>query len=125
MNKYDDPPKQVYAMQHKVTKRIYIGKSSNVQQRIQSHLSELRSGRHTVELMQEDVNKYGCDFDFFILDTIDGYKDYHKEHDWMDKLNTGDKACGYNYKDVHFRNRRKDVEITPGIPISNKDKDNG
>lgn len=116
---YDGKDRYVYALQHKVTKRIYVGKSVNVQSRIHNHISLLKNRRHTNELMQEDVDKYGCEFDYYILDTIHEISEACKEHEWMDKLNTGDKRCGYNYKDVHFRNRIQPVEFTEGVPTPN------
>lgn len=119
-----EKPKYVYAIQHKPTGRIYVGSSQNVQDRIYTHIRDLKRGAHPVELMQEDADKYGCDYEFFILDKYESCFDSAVEYKWMEKLNTGDPECGYNYKDAHFRNRRKPLPISEGIPISNKDKDN-
>lgn len=123
MNWADDYPKTVYAIQHKVTGRIYVGKTQNLNERLYAHLIALKRGRHDNELMQTDANEYGCDFNCYILDTINNVSERKKEHEWMDKLNTGDKRVGYNYKDVHFRFRRKPIPITEGLPIPNEVED--
>lgn len=115
-------PKIIYAIQHKVTGRIYVGSSQNLDERIGAHISALKNGNHPVELMQEDADKYGLDYEFFLLDKYDNCRDSKKEYEWMLKLNTGDPECGYNYKDAHFRNRRKPIKITEGVPVPNKVK---
>lgn len=121
MSYYDNEyPKIVYAMQHKVTGRIYVGKTKNLDERLYVHLNSLAKGKHDNELMQEDVNKFGCDFDFFILDTVNNLSESRKELDWMDELNTGDKRVGYNYKDAHFRYKKPQIPIKHGIPIPNE-----
>lgn len=115
-----ETPKYVYAMQHKKTKRIYVGATFNIQDRIYCHYADLKGKRHKNELMQADVDKYGCDFEVFILDKYERIADRSIEVEWMDKLNTGDKRVGYNYKDAHFRNRRKDIVISDGVPTPNE-----
>lgn len=112
-------PKIIYAIQHKPTGRIYVGSSQNLDERLHAHLSALKNGTHPVELMQEDADKYGLDYEFFILDKYESCWDSRKEYEWMLKLNTGDPECGYNYKDAHFRNRRKQIVISEGIPTPN------
>ena len=91
-------PKKVYAIQHNATKRIYIGSSQDVSARYLGHISSLRNGKHGVEDMQKDFDKYGEDFSLYILDEIT-YETKWKEYAWMRKYNSCVRGVGYNYKD--------------------------
>ena len=92
-------PKQVYAIQHKVTRRIYIGSSECPSKRYMSHIYNLRKGKHPVEDMQDDFDKYGEAYAFYILDEMKGLCDRKKEYEWMKRYNTFVRGVGYNYKD--------------------------
>lgn len=92
-------PRTIYAIQHNETKRIYIGSTKNVETRYQSHIGALRRGKHTVEDMQEDFDKYGENYSLFILEEIKEFKDKIKEYEWMRKYKTMERSTGYNYKD--------------------------
>lgn len=89
----------IYAIQNKVNKKIYIGKTENPQTRLKKHLCDLKGGRHNVEDMQEDYNKLGDVFDFFILEEGVSYSDRHIEYKYMKKYRTCEREYGYNYKD--------------------------
>lgn len=115
-------PKVIYAIQHRKTGRIYVGSSQKLEERLHAHLLALKNGTHPVELMQEDADKYGLDYEFFILDKYESCRESKKEYEWMVKLNTGDPKCGYNYKDAHFRNRRKPIVFSEGIPTPNTEQ---
>lgn len=97
-------PRKVYAIQHNVTKRIYIGSSCNVTTRYQNHMFALRRGKHVIEDMQEDFDKYGEDYSLFILDECFSSSDKNKEYEWMLKYNSFVRGIGYNYKD-HTKTR--------------------
>lgn len=92
-------PRKVYAIRHNVTKRMYIGSSHNVENRYKSHVWALRSGRHTVEDMQEDYDEYGEDYSLFILGEITEFEQRGMEYEWMRKYNTIKRGVGYNYMD--------------------------
>lgn len=94
-----DLPREVYAIQHNVTKRIYIGSSIHPRERYMNHMCRLKQGTHSVEDMQDDFNKYGDDFSFYILDTIHDYDERGKEYRYMDKYHSDIRGIGYNYKD--------------------------
>lgn len=100
-------PRKVYALLNTVTKRIYIGSSSNVELRLRSHFSSLKCGKHSVEEMQQDYDEYGNHFKLFILGEIKTYDHKKDEYIWMTKLHTNDRKYGYNYKDRYFTNREK------------------
>lgn len=94
----------VYMITNSVTGRKYIGSSHNVEYRMHTHLLLLRRGKHSVEDMQEDFDRYGEEsFVFFpLFEKANKGKDYEKsdlEHFLKDVLRTHDRKYGYNYKD--------------------------
>lgn len=105
-------PRKVYAIQHNITKRIYIGSSKNVEQRYKSHIWQLRAGSHHVEDMQADYDECGEDYSLFILDEIVRYEDRGIEYEWMKKFNTIVRGIGYNYGD-----KRRVVPELFSIPL--------
>lgn len=44
-------PRIIYAIQHNVTKRIYVGSSANVENRYWNHMNNLRNHKHNIEDM--------------------------------------------------------------------------
>lgn len=92
-------PRQVYAIKHNPTQKMYIGSSWNVEQRVYSHLQALRTGHHAVEDMQNDFDEYGEDYTVSVLDTCFNWADHFKEYYWMKKYKSFIRGIGYNYKD--------------------------
>lgn len=124
----------VYAIQHNKTKRIYIGTSTKPEERYRNHISLLKNKKHKVEAMQEDFDRYGEDFSFFILEKVEHTRVYtsygsgiaseHKaEYEWMRKLGTTKKEIGYNYKDraaiLYAKNCLfgHDIPYVEGVPV--------
>ncbi len=89
----------IYAIQNKVNKKIYVGKTSNPQSRFKKHISDLKSGNHIVEDMQEDYNKFGDVFEIFVLEEGVTYHDCYLEYKYMKKYRSCEREYGYNYKD--------------------------
>ncbi len=94
-----DFPRTVYAIQHNKTSRTYIGSSKNPEKRVRSHLSALRSGRHSIKDMQDDFDLYGDDYTITYLEEITDYSDRFHEYDWMYRYNSHIRGKGYNYMD--------------------------
>lgn len=92
-------PRQVYAIRHNVTGKMYIGSSANVQKRVYQHFRMLKAGCHYIEDMQEDFNEHGEDYSVFILDEIKDWHERVKEYEWMAKCSSCVRGIGYNYKD--------------------------
>lgn len=111
-------PRKVYAIQHNVTKKIYIGSSKNVEERYMSHMWALRKGGHTVPDMQKDFDEYGENYSLFILDEMATARDSKKEYDWMEKYNTLVEGVGYNYKDrvANLLANKQPVPLKDGLP---------
>lgn len=110
-------PRSIYAIQHNITKRIYIGSSANPETRYLNHLYRLRAGHHDVEEMQRDYNEYGEDYSLFILEEIKKWEERVKEYEWMRKYNSTDKEFGYNYKDREKLISQRQIPIVSGKPI--------
>lgn len=113
-----DIPRKIYAIQHNVTKRIYIGSSKNPAERYLNHINRLKNRKHTVEDMQKDFDEYGEDFSLFIVDEIATFQDRKKEYEWMRKYKSNIRGIGYNYKD-HEKNilhSKYDVPYKEGLP---------
>lgn len=92
-------PRIIYAIQHQITKKMYIGSSANVEDRLKSHLIALRSRKHTNKQLQEDFNKYGENYKFYILGEISDSNTKRLEYDFQFKYKTKDPKYGYNSKD--------------------------
>lgn len=108
-------PRTVYAIQHNITKRIYVGSSNNIESRYWGHMSALRNHKHNVEDMQSDFNEYGEDYSLFILDEIKEFSERRKEYEWMGKLKSNIRGIGYNYKD-NAKPFKKPLPLKSGIP---------
>ncbi len=118
---YNDYPRKVYAIQHNVTGRIYVGSTKNTTKRYLAHMNDLKKGKHCNRAMQKDFNKYGEDYSLYVLDTIDSYEQRDMEYYWMEKLKTYDPRIGYNKNDPHFRRKNpREIPITKGIPTPNE-----
>ena len=99
--------KYVYAIQHNVTKRVYVGCTQNIECRYLAHLIALRGHRHKSKRMQEDFDKYGSDFTVIKLDEVKEdvvriNKRWYSAHTlkeiaWMMKFNSVE--TGYNNQD--------------------------
>lgn len=100
----------VYAFQHNVTKRIYVGCTGNTG-RIRAHFSKAKNLKHHVPLVNSDCENYGFNFTAYALEIIScerANETYDAEKKWMHYFNTGDPECGYNYLDKKAQKRSID-----------------
>ena len=91
--------KVVYALQHNRTKKIYIGSSIDPAARFRAHMSLLRNGKHRIEDLQADYDKYGADFSLFILAEVDHRDCRGAEYEFIHKYKSHIRGVGYNYRD--------------------------
>ena len=100
----------VYALQHNVTKKIYIGSTDRLPQRYKNHIYALRKGKHASKELQKDFEKHGEDFSLYILEEVTNAKSsteeygersisliHKREYFWMEKYRTI--YNGYNTQD--------------------------
>lgn len=106
----------IYAIQHNETKRMYIGITRNVNRRYLNHIYALRAGKHTIEDMQSDFNKYGENYSLFILEEVKEPEEADKEYEYMKEYQSYVRGIGYNYKDKVFAEKSVDVPLKPGKP---------
>ena len=111
-----DRPRYVYAIQHNVSKRIYIGSSREVQTRYRNHMYMLRAGKHRVPDMQRDFDEYGEDYSLFILEELTSHRDRGKEYEWMLKYQSHIRGKGYNYMDRAAATYDKRLPLKAGKP---------
>lgn len=95
-------PREIYILQNLANNKVYVGSSSKIKIRFQSHINALKLGKHPVEDMQRDFDEHGGLFIFYVVDTIQDYEEKNKEYEWMKKLSSYKRESGYNYKD-HFK----------------------
>ena len=130
MGKLPDKPAVVYAIRCSKTGRVYIGSTTNLQYRIDTHFRELKKrdkrailygedGRGigvtpNGSIWQKDYDDYGRDaFDVYILEENVQKKDRpDRENFWMEKYKALDPRYGYN---LHWEKPPKH-KVTPGLP---------
>lgn len=91
----------IYLIKNLINDKVYIGKSINIYQRIQKHISNLRSknlkGENTHFI--NSWHKYGEDsFDYIILEECKREFLKDKELYYILKYNSLDRAKGYNFR---------------------------
>ena len=89
--------KTIYAIQHNVTKRIYVGCSVHYEKRIREHICNLRNKKHSNKEMQKDYDLHGEDYSYFVIETDVGfYGCFDREKMWMSILKSNEIETGYN-----------------------------
>lgn len=91
--------REVYAIQHNKTKRVYIGSSGRTEHRLNDHIMQLRRGKHSNKAMQKDFDSYGEDYSFFKIDVIPTDNEKWREYYWMGFFGTWNPELGYNTKE--------------------------
>lgn len=90
----------VYAIQHSETGKIYVGCTNDVERRVREHLSQLENNKHPNKRMQNDYNKYGGDYFYYVLfNAYAAYDAFMMERHFMSLLGTRDETRGYNAGD--------------------------
>ena len=66
--------KGIYKLTNKRTGKVYVGQTNNLARREKEHMSDLASGTHHNQRMQQDYNR-GDRFSFQVLEHIEGTRD--------------------------------------------------
>lgn len=122
----------IYAIRNKIDGKVYIGKSSNIEKRIKSHIrllsAEARDTKQTNRYLWNAVKLHGLEnFEFLILETLNTKNDNllaDCEIKWMDYYKSCNRECGYNLR----RDSSTKTEIHPDtrvlLSLNNKGANN-
>jgi len=112
----------IYYIKNLKNNKVYIGASTDIRQRINGHLYDLRKGIHGNSYLQEDWDKY-CfhDFKFEIIEICKKEDLNIIEHFHVCKMNALSKEYGYNIKPTSDNNKFPLAEETK-IKMSNSNK---
>jgi group I intron endonuclease len=92
----------VYCFRSFATQKVYVGSSSNVKNRIQSHKYCFKKGNHGNNTVREHVQEYGIsDIYFSILEYCDENELNEKENYWINLLKATHPNLGFNIKAVN------------------------
>ena len=87
----------IYSIKNKVTNFIYIGLSTNIEQRFSFHKKRLFTGKHKNKHLQSSFNANGSDnFIFEIIELCDERLLGEKEKFWVKYYKSYDRLFGYN-----------------------------
>lgn len=103
----------IYCIRCVVNDQKYVGQASHIRNRLNSHLSALRKGKHTIKDLQGDWNKYGEDaFEIYIVSKCSRDSLNTEEQFWISNLN-----ARYNtIKRVNYFAKREIKETDEFIP---------
>lgn len=87
----------IYTITNLVTNQIYVGSTTNIEERWKNHHRELSGNRHKSYYLQDDYTLYGKEnFTFEILEECEERFLYSQEHYWCILLYTHNRRFGYN-----------------------------
>ena len=93
-------PHYVYVLKNTVTGKCYVGCTKNIKNRMQDHKWRMRTGKHSVEQINEDCKKYGENsFVYAVIGKYGKLEALQLEAFYSMVLRTKDQRYGYNYKD--------------------------
>ena len=89
----------IYKITHKESKKVYIGQSTDVKERLKDHKRRLNNNKHDNSYLQNSWNKYGENaFDFSVIEELT--KDFRllneREVHWITYYDSLNKQKGYN-----------------------------
>ena len=89
----------IYVITCNVNNKKYVGSSTNIAQRWNSHKSLLKRGKHKNAYLQNTYNKYGVDtLEFKIIEIADKTKLEKRETFWISHYDTKNREIGYNFE---------------------------
>lgn len=109
----------VYVLTYLPTGKKYVGRTSNLKNRIGQHLSCLKYGHHNSAELQDDYNQYGGGKDAFRVEVVGKYQwhvgrvETDLEFLVMTALHTYDEKYGYNTHDCAMQKLRKAEGLEP------------
>ena len=87
-----------YAIQCDINKKVYIGMSYNLENRLYSHFLQLKKGTHKAPGLQEDFDRYGVEaFTVYKLEENVGWQNAGEvEMKYTKMYQSYDRSFGYN-----------------------------
>lgn len=109
----------VYGIQCTKNRKIYIGATCNIQQRVHTHFLDLRGKRHTNKYLQEDFNTYGEEafVAYKMKDQIPYGEHRVEEQKFIEKYRTREEDYGYNVKHKRIKQEFKIIDGLPEEPV--------
>lgn len=88
----------IYAIYNNISNKFYIGSTSNLKNRLISHLKDLRLNKHYNKYLQHSYNKNGINsFRFFIVEKVNNLNIiYEREQYYLDLVFKNNKVNIYN-----------------------------
>jgi hypothetical protein len=97
INLYTEKLIGIYCIKCILTKKVYIGSSSNIYMRFRDHKSKLNNNKHANGYLQNSWNKYGeNNFKFSIIELCDKNNLLFKENFYIEKNNSLNGRKGFN-----------------------------
>jgi group I intron endonuclease len=97
--KYIDMTCGIYCIKNKINNKVYVGSSTNCENRFKQHKFKFLSNSHPNKHFQTSIIKYGLDnFSFEILETCLEDNLLINEDKWIKELNALNPKNGYNKK---------------------------
>jgi group I intron endonuclease len=119
----------IYCIKNLTNRKIYVGKSINIKERIIIHFSMLRNVRHYNIFLQEDWIIFGeSSFSYYILEECESENLDERERFYIKKLKSKNPKFGYNQTEggggitgyIHTVGKKVLTDI--GFEFSNKIK---
>jgi len=92
----------IYTITNLINNKIYVGYAIKIQERLNTHKSELINNKHANNFLQNSWNKYGIDnFKFELLEEYPEEFLPSMENYWCNLLNTHNPNYGYNLRSTN------------------------
>lgn len=93
-------PSSIYAIRCVETERVYVGRSQDLERRLNQHLTDLRGNRKKGDF-QKDYNTYGeSSFEVYVLEEdVRPEMAQQREAAWIKEYRATDPRFGYNRSD--------------------------
>lgn len=103
----------IYVIFNKFNRKVYVGQSANLQERLRQHQIALMNNKHPNKELQADYNKCPGDFEFTIILTCYLSQLNYYEKDFIRKYRSDDPRYGYNHTKGGGPRKRKNKKGQP------------
>lgn len=125
----------VYKIRNKISGKVYIGSSVNIESRWRDHRATLNSRTHNNRYLTRAWHKYGKDaFEFTIVEVVENEADLIQcEQKWIDTYESYSRRKGYNISKTAYsilgykfteEQKQKVAAALRGVPKSDEHRSN-